>query len=380
MVESRASKKGRKGRVSEIGKADEIMENEIWKDFPEDLFEGVLARFFRFRSVCREWNSLLTSESFSQQCGQVKHAKPWFYAITFDNTYTGTGAMYDPSSNKWHHPTVPALPTKAALFPMASAGGLICLVDFSHRSFYVCNPLTRSFKELPERSVKLLWDDAAIGMTQTPNGGYKILCVGSEGGYQVYDSANNFWISPGSMPPSIKLPLGITLFTCGVVAIEGRLYFMRSKPDGLLSYEVDTGMWRQYVVPIPPHQTLYDCALVESGGRIMLVGLLKEDAASCECVCVWELGMTTLQWKEVDRMPNMWCLEFYGKKNVSMSCLGNKDLLMLSLDTTCHMDQLFMYDLSTQEWLKRPGCVLPTICTRKTRWIAYGTACLTAIP
>ena len=94
MVESgkaRASKKGRKGRSCGIG-------NEIWKDFPEDLFEGVLARvpiatFFRLRSVCRKWNSLLTSQSFTQLYGEVKHEKPWFYGITYENVYTRTGAM-----------------------------------------------------------------------------------------------------------------------------------------------------------------------------------------------------------------------------------------------------------------------------------------------
>ena len=384
MVESgkaRASKRGRKGR------SGEIMEGEIWKDFPEDLFEAVIARvsiatFFRFRSVCRKWNSLLTSQTFSQLCGQVKHAKPWFYAITKrKGVFMGTGSMYDPSSNKWYHPTMPALPSKVIKSPVASAGGLICFVDFSYRSFYVCNPLTRSFKELPARPGPV-WLRAVVGMTQMQNGGYKILCVGIHGDYQVYDSANNSWISPGSMPPSIKLPLALTVFTCREVATEGRLYFMWSDPHGILSYEVNTGMWRQYVVPAPPHMCWSGHTVAESGGRIMLVGLRKEDAASC--VCIWELEMTTLQWKEVDRMPNEWCLEFRGKKCVTMHCLGNEALLMLSLRSS-YMNRLFTYDLSTREWLKLPGSVLPNTCTRrrKTLWVAYGIAfhpCLTAIP
>ncbi|KAG6407807.1 hypothetical protein SASPL_130806 [Salvia splendens] len=197
MVESgktgASRKKGRKERRGGFGKADEIMEGEIWKDFPEDLFESLLARvpiatFFRFRSVCRKWNSLLTSQSFSQQYGEVEHSKPWFYAITYEDIYTRTGAMYDPSyaityediytrtgamydpsSNKWHHPTMPDLPTKVIKSPVASAGGLICFVDFHHKSIYVCNPLTRSFKELPARCGKPMWDDAAVRMTQTRN-------------------------------------------------------------------------------------------------------------------------------------------------------------------------------------------------------------------
>ncbi|KAK6160412.1 hypothetical protein DH2020_003793 [Rehmannia glutinosa] len=311
----KARKERSRGKATVTTTSNEHMEQHIWKEFPEDLFEAVIARlpiatFFRFRSVCRKWNSLLTSQSFSQQCAQVNHSQSWFYTITHENV--NTGAMYDPSSKKWHHPTVPALPTKLIVLPVASAGGLICFLDIGHRSFYVCNPLTRSFKELPARSQ--------------------------------------------------------------AVSVEGTLYFMRSDPDGLLSYDMENGIWKQFVIPTPPH--LSDHTLAECGGRIMLVGLLTKNAATC--VCIWELQKMTLLWKEVDRMPNIWCLEFYGK-HVRMTCLGNKGLLMLSLRSR-QMNRLVTYDLSTGEWLKVPGCVLPH--GRKRQWIACGTAfhpCLTAL-
>ncbi|KAL2510346.1 F-box only protein 6-like [Forsythia ovata] len=71
------------------------------------------------------------------------------------------GAIYDPLSKKWYHPPMPALPTELLVFPVASAGGLICFLDSAYITCYVCNPLTASFKELPARSV----DFGAIGMT-----------------------------------------------------------------------------------------------------------------------------------------------------------------------------------------------------------------------
>ncbi|KAL1550463.1 F-box only protein 6 [Salvia divinorum] len=351
------SKKARKersrGKATAAACSNEIMEDHIWKDFPEDLFEAVVARlpiatFFRFRSVCRKWDSLLTSHSFSQQCAQVMHAKSWFYTITHENV--NTGAMYDPSLKKWHHPTVPALPTKLIVLPVASAGGLICFLDIGHRSFSVCNPLTRSFKELPARSVKV-WSRVAVGMLlhgSSASSGYKILWVGCEGDYEVFDSAENSWIRPGIMPSSIKLPLALN-FRSQAVSVDGTLYFMRSDPDGLLSYEMENGIWKQYVIPLPPH--LSDHTLAESGGRIMLVGLLTKNAATC--VCIWELQKMTLLWKEVDRMPNIWSRQ---------------------------MNRLVTYDLYSREWLKVPGCVLPH--SRKRQWIACGTAfhpCLTAV-
>ncbi|XP_057949598.1 F-box only protein 6 [Malania oleifera] len=374
-------KKPRKerNRVKLLGTSasTEIMEQQIWKEFPEDLFEAVIARlpiatFFRFRSVCRKWNSLLNSDSFSQQCARVLQAQPWFYTITHENV--NTGAMYDPSLKKWHHPTVPSLPTKIIVLPVASAGGLVCFLDIGHRYFFVCNPLTRSFKELPTRSVRV-WSRVAVGMTLNGNstsGGYKILWVGCDGEYEVYDSAKNSWTRPGSMPSNVKLPLSLN-FRSQTVSIGRTLYFMRSDPEGIVSYNMSTGVWKQFIIPSPLHLT--DHTLAECEGRIMLVGLLTKNAATC--VCIWELQKMTLLWKEVDRMPNIWCLEFYGK-HVRMTCLGNKDLLMLSLRSR-QMNRLVTYNASSREWLKVPGCVLPR--GRKRQWIACGTAfhpCLTA--
>uniref|UniRef100_A0A2P2KXZ6 Uncharacterized protein MANES_12G010000 n=1 Tax=Rhizophora mucronata TaxID=61149 RepID=A0A2P2KXZ6_RHIMU len=377
------SKKCRKerNRVKLLGHSDttEVMEQEIWKEFPEDLYEAVIARlpiatFFRFRLVCKKWNSLLNSQSFSQQCAQVPQAVPWFYVITQENM--NSGAMYDPSSEKWHHPTISSLPMKMIVLPVASAGGLVCFRDFGHSNFYVCNPLTQSFKELPARSVKV-WSRIAVGMTLkgiSTSGGYNIIWVGCDGEYEVYDSVKDSWTRPGTMPANVKLPLSLN-FRLQAVSVDSTLYFMRSDPEGIVSYDMITGLWKQFLIPAPLH--LSDHTLAECGGRIMLVGLLTKNAATC--VCIWELQKMTLLWKEVDRMPNMWCLEFYGK-HVRMTCLGNKGLLMLSL-WSHSMNRLVTYNVMSRKWLKVPGCLVPH--GRKRQWIACGTAfypCLTATP
>ncbi|XP_051116270.1 F-box only protein 6 isoform X2 [Andrographis paniculata] len=370
------AKKARKDRSRGKSAASSgNMEPHIWKEFPEDLFEAVIARlpiatFFRFRSVCRKWNLLLTSQSFSQQCAQVKQAQPWFYAITHENV--NTGAMYDPSLKKWHHPACPALPTKLIVLPVASAGGLVCFLDIGHRNFYVCNPLTRSFKELPARSVKV-WSRVAVGMTLDRKSGYKVVWVGSEGEYEVYDSTRDSWARPGPIPPSVKLPLALN-FRSQAVSADGTVYFMRSEPEGVVTYDTERGVWGQWAIPWPGGRGR-DYALAEAGGRVMLAGLVTRNAATC--VCVWELQRMTVLWKEVDRMPNVWCLEFYGK-HVRMTCLGNKGVLMLSLRAR-QMNRLVTYDMRTREWAKVPGCVVPR--GRKRQWIACGTAfdpCLTA--
>ena len=206
----KSRKEWNRGKLPGSIPTPEVLEQEIWKEFPEDLFEAVIARlpistFFRFRSVCRKWNSLLDSQSFSQHCAKIPQANPWFYTITHENM--NVGAMYDPSMRKWHHPTISFLPAKMIALPVASVGGLVCFLDIGHRYFYVCNPLTQSFKELPARSVKV-WSRIAVGMTLNGNstsGGYKILWVGRDREYEVYDSLKNSWSRPGSMPSNIKL-------------------------------------------------------------------------------------------------------------------------------------------------------------------------------
>ncbi|KAF7039520.1 hypothetical protein CFC21_049492 [Triticum aestivum] len=348
----------------------EAMKLDIWSEFPEDLFETVIARLpvaaiFRFRSVCRKWCSLVGSDNFSQQYSEVPQGMPWFYTITHENGNNNV-AMYDPSLNKWHHPSVPLAPANIVM-PVASAGGLVCLLDLSHRNFYICNPLTQSLKEIPPRSVQA-WSRVSVGMVlngRSSNEGYKVMWLRNDGNHEVYDSVQNMWSQPGEFPPSIKLPLALN-FRSQPVAVGSTLYFMCSEPEGVLSYDVSTGIWIHFIIPLPLHLT--DHTLAEFQGKIMLVGLLCKNAATC--VCIWELQKMTLLWKEVDRMPNIWCLEFYGK-HMRMTCLGNSGLLMLSLKAK-RMNRLVMYNLVSKEWQKVPDCMLP--CSRKKQWIACGTA------
>ncbi|KAF5939933.1 hypothetical protein HYC85_021100, partial [Camellia sinensis] len=102
-----------------------------------------IATFFRFRFVCKKWNSLPTSHSFSQQCARVVQAQPWFYTITHENV--NTGAMYDPSLKKWHHPTNPALPTKLIVLLVVLSAFLTLAIEASLFAILLLNP-SRSFQ------------------------------------------------------------------------------------------------------------------------------------------------------------------------------------------------------------------------------------------
>ncbi|KAJ0988800.1 hypothetical protein J5N97_007156 [Dioscorea zingiberensis] len=357
----------------------EVMDEQIWKDFPEDLIEAVIARlptatFFQFRSVCRKWNSLIISPRFSEQCSDVLRVNPWFFT---NHKHVFTGAIYDPSLKKWYHPVFQFLPERMVTLPVASAGGLICLWDVKHLNLYVCNPLTLSFKKLPLGSNRRL-APAAVGMIlngRTASSGYKLMWLEFNGDHQIYDSLQNTWTCPGIVPPSIKHQLSLNLRSPSI-SIGSTLYFMSDNPDNVVSYDMVSGVWKQFLVPSPKHLT--DHTLAECGGQLLLVGLLSKNAATC--VCVWELQKMTLLWKEVDRMPNIWCLEFYGK-DVTMSCLGNRGgLLMLSLRSR-RMNRLVTFDVSKREWQRVPDCSFYHDSMRY--WTAVGTSffpCPIALP
>ena len=88
----------------------------------------------------------------------------------------------------------------------------------------------------------------------------------------------NSWARPGILPSNIKLPLSLN-FRSHTVSIESTIYFLRSDPEGIVSYDLESGIWKQYLIPTPPNST--DHNLAECGGQIFLVGLLTKNAATC---------------------------------------------------------------------------------------------------
>ncbi|XP_020595746.1 F-box only protein 6 [Phalaenopsis equestris] len=358
------------------------MEQQIWKELPVDLLEAVIARLpiatlFRFRLVCRKWNSLLSSTSFARHFAEVQQTNPWYIVQNRVHRFDAAkdGAMYDPSSKKWHNLSIPVLRSKI-FYIVASAGGLVCLLDINNRHFYIFNPLINAVKVLPPRSTRVR-SRVAVGMVltaNTANGSYKVVLLGCNGDHEVYDSALDHWSHQGSLPQSIKLPFTLN-FRSPTVCIGSTIYFMLSNPDGILTYNVATGVWKQYVIPLPLRIT--DHTIAECQGKVLLVGLLSKNAATC--VCIWELQKMTLLWKEVDRMPNISCLEYYGK-HVKMTCVGNQGVLMLSL-RSIRSNRFITYDLHEKRWEKLPECTLPL--NERKQWIACGTSfypCPTARP
>ena len=322
-------------KSSRVSNMTDAMKPQIWKNFPEDLLELVFARLpiatlICFRIVCRQWNNMIISQRFSQLCAQVSQVYPWFYTTFGDNYHV----MYDPLMKRWYYPNTFEIPA----FPVSSAGGLVCFEDYCFcPSLYVCNPMTQSFKKLPNGSIEN-W--RRIGMTMNGNAGYKVLKLGYAREYEIYDSVTKSWSHLGKIPECNKMP-GFIIFNH--VSIDNTLYYKNEDPVGIVTYDTSTGVWIQHLIQAPLHSS--DLTLAESDGRIMLLGLVRENNATC--VCIWEVEKKTFLLKEVDRVSFS---EFDGR-SVNSTCLGKKGLLLCHLNSW-NMYRMITYNIATREWVK----------------------------
>ncbi|KAK2399666.1 Galactose oxidase/kelch repeat superfamily protein [Trifolium repens] len=374
-MEPLSTKRSRRDRnmrkSSRVSYMTQVMKPQIWKFFPEDLFKDVLARLpfatvIRFRTVCHQWNNLITSQSFSHYRAQVSQANPWFYLTFGDGKYNATlpknntKATYDPFTKRWYYSNT----FKILALPVSSAGGLVCSFDYFDQNLYVCNPLTKSVKKLPTGSIMR---QRHLGMTMNKSGGYRVLRF-SHREYEIYDSVTENWGHLGSIPEYIVQP---DSYICNPVSIDDTIYFKHIGQERIVSCNTSTGVWAQHFIQVPLPS--FFLRLVESDGRIMLVGMLRENDA--RFVCIWEVQKVTFLLKEVDRFP---LSESYGIVR-GLTCWGNNGLLLccLRLYTMYH---IVTYNIATRKWVK---VRFPYGRKLVEKNYVFGTAfepCLTAIP
>lgn len=194
--------------------------------------------------------------------------------------------------------------------------------------------------------------------------GYRVLKLGCDRTFEIYDSITKCWSHLKKIPICIK-ELDDTI--SNIVSIDTTLYFKHKDPEGISSCDTSTGVWTQHLIQVPLHSS--DLTLVESDGRIMLVGLI-----GASCLCIWEVQKMTFLLKEVDRV------RFSGLYGRPLTCWGNKCLLFSYLKST-DMYRMITYNISTRKWVK---VFMPFISTHVEDYFRMrGTAfqpCLSAMP
>ena len=138
-----------------------------WGNLPRELRDLIVARLplhgvFQFRSVCKEYENVITRESFLQSRltqdlfpTEGKFSPMFFFIDSATQLWQWAG--FDVLSNRWHRlPSLSFLATPTPdlfkEFLIAGSGGLLCANVSKNPSaelLIVCNPVTRSMRELP---------------------------------------------------------------------------------------------------------------------------------------------------------------------------------------------------------------------------------------
>ena len=261
------------------------MEASVWSRTPDDLLERILAflpveDLLRMRKVCRKWRrDILTVRSFRDLHREVSpRQQPWFLASTSKRSFLA----YDVNTLKWNVVSVSELPGKLPdpdLKVVASSEGLVCygfrwgeLTSTDH--LYVCNPITREWRHLPQHPERTV-DHFAMKYDGRTNS-FKVLTmnVAASGGtirkVTIYESTSNQWTS-GLLPNSDVHLSRAPMAWCGE-----RVYFMdRIQPwCKLHAYSVEHSTWHE-LKAISPQFFEYP-SLVACNQRLFMVGLRSD--------------------------------------------------------------------------------------------------------
>ncbi|KAL6001795.1 hypothetical protein ACLOJK_041773 [Asimina triloba] len=386
----------RKKRGDDNIEGMKAVEPPPWGELDDGIIETVLMRlpvadFFRLRSVCKGWSSLIHTPSFLNACTDIPR-QPWFYML---ESKAYAGVVYDTEANRWRHVNLPP-PTKGSgkrKIPVAASGGLVCFRS-SSGELIVSNPLTGSSRLLPA----LKTDRALVAIAMLTEGtSYKILVAHGRAppfGVKVFASAENCWQETALRE---TCELGKEMWSKEGDDVGGNRMLVRNRRGVLgrrrellrrgiihrdqsrellglttvcesgneiihflnvhgrvVSCNIHLGVTCMYPQLLPP-EIEYSVDLVECGGRVLMVVLLEMmESASLR---IWEFDGEEDEWRQIMAMPPAMSKVFYGKK-ADINCVGHGDLIMVCVSSLC-FHRVVMCNIAEATWVELPRCCKP---------------------
>lgn len=343
-------------------------DSELWSTLPEDLMNRVLAwlpipLLFQARSVCKRWSSTIGSPAFLNMHAEIfgKHTPFLLFPFVGDSL---TYAAFDPSAKEWQPmPPMSFLPSEIK-FVEGVAGGLVFFsveMPFQPVKLYVCNPLTRSWRQLPEMSHKRTPIFRHMVVDEETKS-YKIVVAGNadvvsnRNGYhrflntEVYDSSTGVWTETSSIPS--RFDPGWSSADC-----NGTLYCMVNEADavnhslGVISYNLEAGLWSDHFQQLPEGFSL--AQVVECMGQILMVAERYLNG-SVKNIHLLRLEPDTKEWTEVAKLPRKLLHEFRKLcEEESYNCTAQKSKIYL---TSFKSMDVLVYDVLERSWEWLPKC------------------------
>ncbi|GAV69649.1 F-box-like domain-containing protein [Cephalotus follicularis] len=359
----------------------------------EDILEGVLswlpaATFFRVSSVCKRWKSVAASASFKLACSRIRSRDPWFFMV---DHHINKSIVFDSAERSWKKLNYPPLLQQTSncdSMPVAASGGLVCFRNESG-NFIVCNPVTRSSRELPslEPAPENQWLHAiAMNTCSKYHCSYSLVLVFGELpklSFKVYNSSADCWEEDVALTKAKKVDDSVEydsneddavyfLSKAGnVVATnmqrspskqyssvitekdgEEIVYFLSSSGT-VVACNLTRKCFSEYPRLLPAFSE-YSIDVVECRGE-MLVVVLSEFFESAS-LRVWRFVEDNRSWHQVAAMPPAMSHGLYGKK-VDINCVGAGNQIFICLNSP----EIFSYvlcDLVANEWVELPKCYM----------------------
>ncbi|XP_059068677.1 F-box/kelch-repeat protein At5g15710-like [Cryptomeria japonica] len=222
-----------------------IRKETMWSDLPEHLMERILEClpvdcFFRFRAVCKTWNTLFSSQHFNSI---ARNSHPFLILCPSDTQLPSL--IYSFITNTWLTISLSFIPHDYPINFRGSASGLLLadinanfLFGYNSPTLCVCNPLTQTYSMLPE----MVSVSRITAKTILPAGNkmeeYTVMVVGmSSTGtvlIEAYNSTSKAWKVAGTFPD-------VVLRSENMLFFKGYLLGMIAS-GGIMAYNIEQGI------------------------------------------------------------------------------------------------------------------------------------------
>ncbi|CAK9865684.1 unnamed protein product [Sphagnum jensenii] len=350
------------------GSENAAMEASIWSALPEDLTDRILAwlplpSLFQARTVCKRWNANIFSRVFLEMYSGIICRSSYFLLFPSIGEHLVCSA-YNTGSKKWQSmPPLSFLPSQVK-FVEGAAGGLLFFsvgVQLKPVKLFVCNLLTKSWRELPDMAHKrtpivrhMVVDEATKA--------YKIIVAGNaefisnRGQYnrflntEVYDSVSNLWTEAGRLPARFD-PNWSSAYC------NEKLYCVVNEADtlnrrlGVITYDLKQGLWSDALEELPEGFSL--AQVVDCGGHVMMVAERYKNG-NVKSIHILRLESSSHEWTELSKLPRKMLMEFRRIcDEESYSCAAHKEHVYL---TSFRGLQVLVYNVVQSSWEWLPKC------------------------
>lgn len=344
------------------GLEDSAGDGSVWSELPQHLLESLLARLpldciFRYRSVCKCWNDMLSCKNFGRLWAESGGGQPCLVLCMPETRMRFL--LYSFFSGTWQTLSLSFMPDNSRVNYRGSVAGLLLLDIHMYPTTFgtsfprvcVCNPLSRTCFVLPGMlSVSSLMGKAIVAADDP--GAYEVLVVGKTRDdaviAEVYNSSTKSWkIIGGSLPEGLVIRNG-EMFVC-----NGFLFCLTVR-DGILAYDIREG--KSLSIDLPDYRPNIWPRLVACESSILMVGGVEENHLLKE-VIMWQLFHTDhhgFSWKEIGRMPEFVCRQFR-KDSCStwFECVGVGDKMCFRAHGSL---QVLVYSVTHRRWDWLPNC------------------------